>query len=274
MAFDPNSLPAVVRDAYFTLGVLGWMAVVQKAVQAGITDVDRLASIVFYLHHPERNGKKIEAHESKMIEQWKAFRTLIKPAVPNLSKPSSKPAAPDESPSDWVVEDTEAWKIQKAWGKELADWALIRPDGTEAREFAPPAALRENYKTVFAWKSVNPNMTCIANPKQRLQVLAMLRDDLPYWSWRLGGNRIGALSVQSAAETAIRDYRDYIVNRKMCPKAAYHRLVQINKDVIYQMIVGLYQLLGPKGVPNSYAEGTEAIANGIGELIKYFSSDD
>jgi hypothetical protein len=128
--------------------------------------------------------------------------------------------------------------------------------------------MRDNYKTVFAWKSVNPNITCAANPKQRLQILAMLRDDKTYWNWRTGGSHVGTLSLQTAAETAIRDYRDYIVLRKMCPKAAYNRLVSINKDVIYQMFLGLFQLLGPKGVPTKFAEGTEAIANGIGELIK------
>ncbi|MEP7366532.1 MAG: hypothetical protein ABI972_25020 [Acidobacteriota bacterium] len=272
MAFDPQTLPSTVRDAYFTYGAIGWMAVVQTAVQAGISDVDRLASIVFYLHHPERNGKKIEASEPEMINQWKAFRTLIKPAVPAMSKPSSKPKDPDDSAVDWHVDDVEAWQIQKAWGKELAEWAMIPPIGTEAKEFAPPSSMRDNYKTVFAWKSTNPNIKCVANPKQRLQILAMLRDDMTYWSWRLGGNRIGAQAVQSAAETAIRDYRDYIVNRNMCPKAAYNRLVGINNDMIYQMIIGFYQMLGPKGVPTSYAAGSEAIANGIGELIKYFTA--
>lgn len=268
MPFDPNTLPASVRDAYFTMGAIGWMAVVQAAVRAGITDLDRLASITFYLHHPERNGKQIEAHESEMIKQWKAFRTLIKPAVPYLNKPSKPDPSPAGTPDDWYIEDTEAWEIQKAWGKDLAEWAKIRPNGTEAKEFTPPSHMRDNYKTVFAWKSVNPNITCAANPKQRLQILAMLRDDKTYWNWRTGGSHVGTLSLQTAAETAIRDYRDYIVLRKMCPKAAYNRLVSINKDVIYQMFLGLFQLLGPKGVPTKFAEGTEAIANGIGELIK------
>lgn len=274
MAFDPHTLPKTVQDAYFNLGVVGWMAVVQTAVTSGITDLDRLASITFYLHHPERNGKKIEAHESEMIKQWKAFRTLIQPAVPHMSKPASKPdPTPAEDPAlDWYVEDTEAWAIQKAWGKDLAEWAQIRPNGTETREFTPPSHMRDNYKTVFAWKSVNPNATCAANPKQRLQILAMLRDDKTYWNWRTGGSHVGSIALQTAAETATRDYRDYIIMRKMCPKAAYNRLIAINKDVIYQMIVGLYQLLGPKGVPTKYAEGTEAIANGIGELIKAFTA--
>lgn len=272
MAFDPNTLPASVRDAYFSYGVLGWMAVVQTAVRAGITDLDRLANIVFYLHSPERNGRPIELHESEMIKQWKAFRTLIKPAVPYLSKPDKPDPSPADTPDDWYLEDTEAWKIQKAWGKDVAEWAKIRPNGTEAKEFTPPSHMRDNYKTVFAWKSVNPNTACVANPKQRVQILAMLRDDKTYWNWRSGGSHIGTLTLQSAAETAIRDYRDYIILRKMCPKAAYNRLVGISKDVTYQMFLGFFQLLGPKGVPTSYAAGTEAIANGIAELIKAFAS--
>ncbi len=272
MAFTPDSLPASVREAYKTMGALGWAAVVQTAVQAGISDADRLASIVFYLHHPERNGRQIASYESSMIKEWKAFRTLIVPMIPHAKVPAPQTTEPAGGTVDWNVDPVEAWTIQKHWGKELADWAMIPPVGTEAMEFSPPSSMRDNFKTVFAWKSSNPNLTCIANPKQRLQILAMLRDDEAYWNWRTNGNRIGTQSLKFAAEVAIRDYRDYIVERKMCPRAAYNRLVQINKDVIYQMFLGMFQLLGPKGVPTKYADGTESIANGIGELFKYFTS--
>lgn len=268
MAFTPNSLPATVREAYNTMGVVGWVGVVQTAIQAGIRDVDRLASIVFYLHHPERNGKQIASYESSMIKEWKAFRTLIVAMVPHATIPAPETTEPVGGTVEWTVDPVEAWKIQKAWGKELADWAMIAPVGTEAAEFSPPSSMRDHYKTVFAWKSSNPNLTCIANPKQRLQILAMLRDDKAYWDWRTGGSHVGTLSLSTAAATAIRDYRDYIVNRKMCPRAAYLRLLDVNKDVIFQMFLGLFQLLGPKGVPTAHAVGSEAIANTIGELIK------
>jgi len=63
MSFDPKKLPSRVYEA-FKLGAVAWPLVVQKAVAEGITDVDELASIVFYLNHPERNGRPISAGET------------------------------------------------------------------------------------------------------------------------------------------------------------------------------------------------------------------
>lgn len=76
MAFDPKSLPSNVYKAY-QIGAFNWMVVVEEAIKVQMNDKSELASIVFYLHHPERNGKPIAAHEVKEINQWKAFRTLI-----------------------------------------------------------------------------------------------------------------------------------------------------------------------------------------------------
>lgn len=40
---------------------------------------------------------------------------------------------------------------------------------------------------------------------------------------------------------------------KMCPKSTYYRLVGIGKDVIYQMFLGMFQLLSPVGLANAAA---------------------
>lgn len=76
MAFDPTTLPSNVYKAY-QVGFFNWMALVEEAIKIQMTDKDELASIVFYMHHPERNGKPIQSHELDMISQWRGFRTLI-----------------------------------------------------------------------------------------------------------------------------------------------------------------------------------------------------
>lgn len=89
MSFDPKTMPPDARDA-FQYGALAWPLVVQESIKGGITDADELADIVFFLHHPERNGRPLEASERTLIEQWKAFRGLVKPLADRA--PRSKPA--------------------------------------------------------------------------------------------------------------------------------------------------------------------------------------
>jgi hypothetical protein len=80
MNFDPRRLPPSVYNAY-TMGAMAWPLVVEKAIQAGITNVNKLADIVFYLHHPERSGRPLGAGETSLINQWKNFRNLVAPRV-------------------------------------------------------------------------------------------------------------------------------------------------------------------------------------------------
>lgn len=80
MSFNPSKLPPNVYAAY-KMGAMAWPLVVEKGIQAGITDTDRLTDIVFYLHHPERNGRPLEAREAGLITQWKNFRSIIAPRL-------------------------------------------------------------------------------------------------------------------------------------------------------------------------------------------------
>ena len=76
MPFDPKTLPLSVSLA-FKQGPLAWMLVVEKARQAGIRDLTKVTDIVFYLHYPDRIGRPLAASETKLINIWKGFRTLI-----------------------------------------------------------------------------------------------------------------------------------------------------------------------------------------------------
>ena len=91
MDFLPSHLPASVRDA-FQYGPLAWPLVVQECIKAGLADANELTDIVFFLHHPERYGKAIEVGEKTLIDEWKAFRALVKPLLSHLP-PSDKPSS-------------------------------------------------------------------------------------------------------------------------------------------------------------------------------------
>jgi hypothetical protein len=57
MSFDPSKLPTAVYQAY-RQGPMAWPLVVDKAIGAGIRDVNALTDIVFFLHHSERAGRR------------------------------------------------------------------------------------------------------------------------------------------------------------------------------------------------------------------------
>ncbi|NOT48054.1 MAG: hypothetical protein HOP17_09955 [Acidobacteria bacterium] len=80
MPFDPKILPPGVYTE-FKKGPKYWPLVVQRDMEAYIFDLTKLTDIIFYLHHPERIGNPLKPHESKLINQWKAFRTTITPWV-------------------------------------------------------------------------------------------------------------------------------------------------------------------------------------------------
>jgi len=80
MSFDPKMLPSTVQAA-FRQGPLAWALVVESCLRVGIEDPGKLTDIVFYLHHPERNGRSLLPVETTLIKQWKGFRTLIMPRL-------------------------------------------------------------------------------------------------------------------------------------------------------------------------------------------------
>lgn len=80
MAFSSVNLPMDVREA-FHQGILAWPLAVQRALKWGIKDLSKLTDIVFFMHHPERGERALQSHETKLIEEWKAFRYLVKPLI-------------------------------------------------------------------------------------------------------------------------------------------------------------------------------------------------
>jgi hypothetical protein len=107
--FRAVDLPNKVKEA-FARGPLAWPAVVQRAIEAGIRDSAKLASIVFFLHHSERDGRALDSNEpnfKKLSEEWKAWRTLIEPILTRTlgaSAPST-PGSGIESPGGGRIKD-------------------------------------------------------------------------------------------------------------------------------------------------------------------------
>ncbi len=87
MAFDPKKLPAKVYKA-FKLGPGVWPIMIEAAIEENMLDVDELTSIMFYLHHPERLGRPLKSDETGLINEWKAYRKIIKPRVDAAAKSS------------------------------------------------------------------------------------------------------------------------------------------------------------------------------------------
>lgn len=81
MAFHPEHLPPTVYEIY-KKGPSMWMFAVQAAIPYGITNSDTLTNMAFYMHHPELDGRPLRKDETKLIAEWKSFRTKIKPLVP------------------------------------------------------------------------------------------------------------------------------------------------------------------------------------------------
>jgi len=95
MAFNPTSLPRPVYEAY-KMGVGAWPLVVDRAIQAGITDANVIGNIVFYMFHPDRIGYPLQTGETALIQEWKAHRDYAKARIanPTLYLPNSVPSGP------------------------------------------------------------------------------------------------------------------------------------------------------------------------------------
>lgn len=77
MSFKPEQLSPTVYEAY-KKGPMAWIYVVRLAIEEGCRDLGTLASIAFFLHHPELKGRKLKVGEQELITQWKGFQTFIK----------------------------------------------------------------------------------------------------------------------------------------------------------------------------------------------------
>ena len=97
--FRISALPSQVQDA-FRMGGGAWPLAVQRAIDAGVKDINKLTDIAFFMHYPERisggMGRPLTPSEpsyGKMIELWKFLRSGIYPLLKKPTKPSSSAGA-------------------------------------------------------------------------------------------------------------------------------------------------------------------------------------
>jgi hypothetical protein len=96
--FRVDALPASVRSAY-AMGALGWPLAVQRAMAAGVRDLNALTDLVFYMHYPARvqggRGRPLSRSEpgyDQLVQSWLAFRTLVAPLL-QTRPPAAPPAS-------------------------------------------------------------------------------------------------------------------------------------------------------------------------------------
>ena len=121
------------------------------------------------------------------------------------------------------------------------------------------------------WKSAQSNTQCASDPNKRVQGILMLRNDDAYWRARARNNTEFHIR-KTIATTALKDYRDYVMNRKMCPGVARNRLIAIQKDLNYEMFLGFFKMLSPVGLGGAYAANSSAIAQGINWATEWLNS--
>ena len=240
MAFDPTTLPKPVYEKY-KLGAIAWPLVVQKAVLEHITDVDRLTSIVFYLHHPERNGRAIESWEIKEVTEWKNFRSLVRPMVPVMSKPS------EPSPSD-VQTPAEEWRknidrqLRASWlSDEARAYALEIPiHDVEVKVFSSSDQV---YGDIVVWKSLNPNR-CVTKPSGQVQIYQEWPRSMSFYLSKALGDEAQAKLLWDIFTTLNLWYYYHVVIQGNCPNNVKN-LIRIESAEVFKVGMSLFgQLMG------------------------------
>lgn len=159
MTFDPKTLPPSVQEAY-RHGAGAWPVVVKKAIEAGIQDINKLTDIVFFLHHPDRNGRAISPSESKMIEEWKGFRSSIQPMIPVMNPQAPNPEIPvisqegvDDFSFPLAFRPSYDWNGGKRYfgaprsnGRKYAGCDLLGPMGTSIYAVSDGVLVRGPYQ--------------------------------------------------------------------------------------------------------------------------------
>jgi len=85
--FRLAALPSDVRQA-FASGARAWPLAVQRAIASGLTNLNDLTDMVFFMHHPARLKagvgmplSKYDPSFSKLASEWRAWQRSIKPML-------------------------------------------------------------------------------------------------------------------------------------------------------------------------------------------------
>lgn len=216
--FNPRDLPSDVYTA-FKKGPGAWKIVLQRALDAGIKNVDRLADIMFFLAHPERKGRQINSGESTAVREWNNWRDKIRPIL-DARKAARARVYPSEVP------------------KEMIEWLEKPVRGVMTRRFR--SANRKKFRFLIAWKSEKPKFGCGSGsqPADR-SWFAAARDDLAYWRKFTESQREASI-VADAKRTYNEKIAWYMLEKKLCANAARRVLRKDDKKWLLQLATLAY----------------------------------
>ena len=110
--FRLDRLPPKARD-FFNQGGGAWRAAVTEAANAGIRDVNELADLVFFMHHPERVsagiGRAILQKEPdflKLRAEWNQHRKIVIGILKSLACTAFLAPNPSKNYEDYVAAPT------------------------------------------------------------------------------------------------------------------------------------------------------------------------
>lgn len=262
--FDLSKFPKDARKTFRGESVL-WPSAVMEAIEGGVSNVDDLTDLAFFMQHKERmdgnKGRPLRQGErdfKALGAQWSGLRSMITDMVESAGTGGKEE-------DDWDVPDPVLRDIREMGGKAAENWAKKPPSRRrEAREFRPASAHRDDYAALILWKSRKPAQTCIID-KHRVQGAFLLRDDIAYWRQRTD-SETEAQVKQAAARGRLLDLRKFVVEDKLCIAGALHKSKELGDSLILQMAGTLLAMIPVPGI-----KGDE-IVQSLGELISAVSA--
>lgn len=243
--FDLSKFSAEVRAAFREAPAF-WPITVDAAIKSGVRDPDKLADLIFFMHHPERmtgnKGRALKTSEANfdaLVEEWQAFRSIVMPIL--------LPKVPEVSAGakDWDLNGAQRHSLHGLGGKALVEWAALPPSApAETMAFA---SQKPDIKRILAWKSQDPKSLCLASPQKRIQLFLMPPDSLDYWKKRMPDGNMAEIK-STAIRGSNRAYRKHIIENKLCPKAAFNLEVAESRSLILKMAAELFAMMPIPGV--------------------------
>lgn len=294
MSFNIQALPPRLQDTFYE--AVDFNVVYWAARQSSISDQNKLTDLLFYHAHKELvypGGsmplKPGMANYNALVAEWRKFKQIVQSLAHGQPNKPSSSSGPSEASQDFLddldieYEDlifgkpAEGWtshalskKIQDAWGREVAAYCRKPPasDGRpSAGSFDVPKSVSSHVGHAIVWKARNPRDHCrhgAGRSHYKIMVLGLLRYDRDYWLGQTGNNPRQAGILSETARVTVWDYRRCVVTHQMCPHAAYQKLLSSSRDVIYEMFIGMFQLMSPQGaspVPGKMSAMGKSLGN-------------
>lgn len=156
LAFRVDSLPASVQPLFKKGSSPSWPQALDEAIHAGVTDRNKLADLIFFMHHPERMrpdgvGTLIDPKERDFIKlraEWQQYDTIVRGRLDSLFVP---PVFLPEQRSD---------KYEKFVAAQTTGRMTLMINGRNRPKSGAPDEQSDTFKSMrAAVESLGPNDT-------------------------------------------------------------------------------------------------------------------